>query len=58
MLFIYFDVVLLESENDLCYSVNFCIMTKLDMFMDTHIFTNAAKGIIIRNNRMFHPEFI
>lgn len=55
MLFICFDVVLLESEKDLCYSVNFCIMTKLYMFMDTHIFTNAAKGIIIRNNRMFHP---
>lgn len=55
MLFICFGVVLLESERDLCYGVNFCIMARLYMFMDTHIFTNATKEIIIRNDRMFHP---
>lgn len=44
MLFICFDVVLLECERDLRHGVNFCIMTKLYIFMDTHIFTNAAKG--------------
>lgn len=55
MLFICFGVVLSKSERDLCYGVNFCITTRLYMFMDTHIFTNAAKEIIIRNSRMFHP---